>query len=818
MNPRPIRPIEPAVPATRGMTRRHFVETCALGAMTLAGARVLRGAAGVAPGPGPAHYRLRLDDGWRFGGRFDPAAVAPSFNDSRFEPIALPHCVARLSWQRWDPGTWDGVWIYRRRFRLPPNFAGRRVFLRFDAVMTVATPYLNGRALPAHEGGYLPFRREITDALVDGDNVLAVAVDARWSNVPPEGAADGRRTIDFYEPGGMVRSVWLEAVPPAYVREVFAKPVEVLTPGRRIDVSCEIDAHTVPESAAELAVELRDGDRILARAAQKVHVGKAGETAAALTLPLPAGIVLWDVEHPHRYDLVTRLSVDGLPVHDHVTRIGLRDAQFRRDGFYLNGRRLQLFGLNRHELFPYAGFAMPPRAMRRDAEILRRELNCNAVRCSHYPQSDAFLDACDELGLLVWEEMPAWHYIGDAAWQDRAVRDVEAMIRRDRNRPSVVIWGVRVNESKNNPELYRRTTAAGRALDDSRPMSGAMNGPMHSRRDWDEDVFAYNDYHHPGPAGSPELRAPIPDVPYLITEAVGQIVGPGPAVNHMYRRSADAAVQMRQALYHADVHDQAAANPRYAGVLAWCAFEYGSPMNSHDGVKNPGVCDTFREPKLGASFYRAQVDPARRPVIEPNFYWDFGPRTPRGPGTGVAIFSNCSRVEVFVGGQRHAVLHPDRRRYPHLLAPPAFVDLELDGAAHPELRLDGYLGDRLALSRSFSADPRHDRLELQADDAEIAGDGSDGTRVVCKVIDRFGAVRAFAGGLVRFELSGPGELVGDNLFALGEAGGVGAVWVRSLAGQAGTITLRAVHDSLGAAAVPIAVRAAAAARDGEPAR
>lgn len=100
---------------------------------------------------------------------------------------------------------------------------------------------------------------------------------------------------------------------------------------------------------------------------------------------------------------------------------------------------------------------MPRRVLRKDAEILRNEFNCNAVRCSHYPQSEAFLDACDELGLLVWEEIPGWQYIGDASWQDLAVRDVSQMVQRDRNHPSVIIWGVRINESHNDPALYHRT-------------------------------------------------------------------------------------------------------------------------------------------------------------------------------------------------------------------------------------------------------------------------------------------------------------------------------------------------------------------------
>ena len=180
-------------------------------------------------------------------------------------------------------------------------------------------------------------------------------------------------------------------------------------------------------------------------------------------------------------------------MHDHRTRIGFREARFEVDGFFLNGKRLRLFGLDRHEVYPYVGFTMPDRVMRRDAEILRHEYNCNIVRCSHYPQSEAFLDACDELGLMVWEETPGWGYLGDDAWKELVVQNVTDMILRDRNRACIVIWGVRVNESANDVPLYKRTTAIAKSLDGTRACSGSLTSSP--RKNWHEDVFALDDYH-----------------------------------------------------------------------------------------------------------------------------------------------------------------------------------------------------------------------------------------------------------------------------------------------------------------------------------
>jgi len=265
------------------------------------------------------------------------------------------------------------------------------------------------------------------------------------------------------------------------------------------------------------------------------------------------------------------------------------------------------------------------------------------------------------------------------------------------------------------------------------------------------------------------------------------------------------ALQQQQALRHAQAHSKAASHPRIGGVIAWCGFDYASLVNPYNVLKCPGVADGFRIPKLGGSFYLAQGDPIVKPVIAPNFYWDFGSQTPRGPGKNVAIFSNCERLELFINGQRHSALQPDATGYPHVKHPPFFADLELDGANHPELRIDGYLGSKLALTRSFSSDPARDQFIVQADDAELIGDGADATRVVFKVADQFGAERAFGGGTVTFEVSGPGTIVGDNPFPIAESGGVGAVWMRTRL-ETGSVIVKAIHSVFGTKTVSIVVK------------
>jgi beta-galactosidase len=758
---------------------------------------------------GPATRTFSLDGNWLFGGPLDtsdPHALDPAFDDSSFPRVTLPHCVTPLSWQKWDPAAWQHVWLYRRHFKMPDESAPHRVFLNFDRVMAAATLTLNGHPLDPHQGGYLPFQREIT-AIVKENNTLAVAVDSRFLSIPPAGNPKGPTSVDYLLPGGITGSVQLRVLPQVFISDVFAKPLDVLSPNRRVEITCTVDAAAQLPGPLRLSATLSSGAAKISEISTNLTIDQSGNSTHTLTLNRLDQVKLWDIAAPRLYDLEVTLLHNDQPLHNYRTRVGFREARFDVDGFFLNGHRLQLFGLNRHELYPYVGYAMPPRAHRRDAELLRHEFNCNIVRCSHYPQSPAFLDACDELGLMVWEETPGWGYVGDEQWEDLVVDNVRDMILRDRNRPSIVIWGVRVNESRNDQPLYRRTTALAKSLDGTRPTSGSMTGFGNWQQEWHQDVFAMDDYHS-APGGSVGIDPPLPGVPYMLSETVGQYSYGAKGFNNKYRRAGELALQSQQAIFHAQAHDRAAAYPRCAGAIAWCAFDYASLMNDYAGVKCPGIADTFRIPKLGASFYRAQVDPKAKPIIEPNFYWDFGPASPAGPGAHASIFSNCDRLELQIDGHPHATLHPDRDAYPHLQYPPFFANLELDGSTHPELRIDGYLGDRLVLSRTFSSDRSADRLTLKLDDTGLTADGADATRLSFAVTDKFGAPRPVAQGEIHFRIQGPGVIVGDNPFPLQDSGGVGAIWIKSTPAATGQIAIEATHSTLGSHTLSIQLQPA----------
>jgi beta-galactosidase len=792
--------------------------------------------------PAPASQATRcygFGQGWLFGGKYTEGAELPGHPDASFGRVTVPHTVIPLSATDWDYQAWEDRWIYRKHFTgRGLASADERVLLTFDGVMTSATVVLNGSTLTSHEGGYLPWTTELTGQLLPGDNVLAVIVDGRWLDVPPDALPGGPGTIDYLQPAGIYRDVTLHVVPPVYLADVFARPADVLLPQRTVRVTATIDAAAVPASARQdtsavtitgtgrgtrtgtvTAVLLDGAGTPLAGAVATVAFPVTGTYTASLTIGGIPQVAYWSPDQPALYTVRTTLHYPG-GGHVTDTTIGFREAVFREGGFYLNGARLEIFGLNRHQLYPHLGMAAPARLQRRDVEILKDELNVNMVRCSHYPQSPHFLDACDELGILVWEEPPGWGFMGDEAFRQRFLDDVTAMVRRDRNRPSVVVWGTRLDETANYPALYTRARDLAYANDGSRQTAGAVT--FRTTGGWAEDLFGYDDYRVIN--GKPELYPPVSGVPYLVSEAVGAGVDPH------YLWTDPPGTLANQAIAHALVHSQARADQRYAGLLAWAGFDYYSvPNDSAPGtaaknwrsIRTPGVMDVFRVPKPGAAIYRSQVAAVARPVIIPVFCWD--DRFP--PGTEAMFATNCERLVLWLGNEPWLTVTPGKDTFGHLAHVPAFADLA--GAVHarpargpggalgsrmrpatqglPDLVIHGYTGTSRVATLRMTARTSGDRLELSVAGAAISGDGSDATAFTLRATDAYGNWRPGIDGDVTLTLAGPAELIAENPFPLAAFGGVGGGFIRSVPGTTGQVTLTAAHPTLGQARAVVQV-------------
>ena len=717
---------------------------------------------------------LPMNRKWRYSRSVVEGGHDKNFDDSKFDAVVIPHTNIPLPWHGFDEKTYEFVSLYRRRFKVPAAARGKRVFVDFEGVMTASTVWINGTRLGEYKGGYTPFSFDLTPHIdFEGENVLAVDVDSsERPDIPPFGYE-----IDYLTFGGIYREVWLRVVPATFIENMVVRTKDVLTPNPGAEVVCFIQHGEASKAGATLDVELLDGERVLAKASQSLPAAAAAAepTAHSVRLDGLKGISLWDLEKPKLYNARVRLRHGNEVTDEDSRRFGFREAQFTDHGFELNGKVIKLRGLDRHQTFPWVGQAMPGRAQRRDAEILRNKLKCNIVRTSHYPQSRHFLDACDEIGLLVLEEIPGWQHIGDAAWQDISVDNVGRMIRRDWNHPSVILWGVRINESRDNHDFYTRTNALSHQLDATRQTGGIR---YFQESEFLEDVFTMNDFGWPlKPPNHPR---------YLNTEFVGHTY-PTKTIDQVERL-------MEHTIRHARVHDQLASNPQYAGGIGWCAFDYNTHGNfgSGDRICYHGVTDIFREPKPAAGFYKSQCDPAEEVVLEPAFHWARGDAS---IGFSKAVVcSNCEHLKFYIDDKLLADVDPDRKQFAHLKYAP-FV-FELGELFHKwgDLRIEGYIQGKLAITKRLSGKGVDTKFLLLPDDAELMADGADSTRVVLRVTDEFGNVQPFANDAIKLQLEGPAEIVGDNPFSL--VGGTGAIWIRAQQ-TAGTVRLKAVHPSLG---------------------
>jgi len=759
------------------MDRRDFIKTTGT---VVAGAALGARAFAAAKGPEALQGRiLPMNRGWRFLPSVPAGGHEPGFDEAGMAEVTVPHTNKVLPWHNFDDKDYEFISLYRRKFRIPAAAKGKRIFVDFEGAMTATTVYLNGKKLGEYKGGYTPFSFELTDLVsVDGENLLALDVDSsERADIPPFG-----NQIDYLTFGGLYREVNLRVVPKSFVANIFAKPKTVLTkPG--LDVLCTVDGAAAGQ---HLEVVLEDGSKVLAKA--KAEVSGNQTTVSFASLP---HIKLWDLDSPKLYSVRVRLFENGQLVDEDSRRFGFRHAEFTEHGFELNGKPVKLRGLNRHQTFPFVGQAMPKRSQRHDAWILKNELHINLVRTSHYPQSRHFLDACDELGLMVLEEIPGWQHIGDQAWQDIAVDNVERMITRDWNHPAIILWGVRINESPDNHDFYTRTNALAHKLDPSRQTGGIRTGGNYNS-EFLEDVFTLNDFGWP-------LKPPR-HPRQLNTEFCGHVF-PTKTIDNNERH-------LEHFTRHARMHDAMLTNPQYSGAIGWCAFDYNThnDFGSGDRICYHGVMDIFRLPKPAAGFYKSQIPPEKEIVLEPAFHWAIGDSNEHFKTAMIA--SNCDHLKLYLlrkgEWKLFAEADPDRKQFAHLTYAPFAVDLDKTlGWDWGDLKIEGYIGGQLKITRQFSGRGVDRKFEAVADETDLAADGADVTRVVLKVTDEFGNVRPFANDAILLKLEGPADLIGDNPFVL--SGGAGAVWIKARE-EAGTATLTATHPRLGSQRVTVAFK------------
>lgn len=756
-----------------------------------------------------------------------------SMDSMTFTKVNLPHNLYDFPLHYFNEKEWPKKAWYRFTIERPLLDSNLRNQVIFEGVMVQADYYLNRHWVAHSDSPYLPFVLDVTKDFIQNDKLeILVHVDAQEDpNIPPFG-----HVVDYLTYGGIYREVYLLKTPMNALNRLKINTHD----SSKVQIKVET-VHPLDKSF-NLKLELLDENN--------VFYTDTTNDFEQNTLSLEhEPKERWSLDHPKLYRLVVSLYQDDTLIDQMEERYGYRSAQFKADGFYLNGQRIQLMGLNRHQSYPYVGYAMPKSAQILDADILKNELGLNLVRTSHYPQSKHFLDRCDELGLLVFEELPGWQHIGNEAWKDRSLRSIEDMIHRDYNHPSIVLWGVRINESKDDHDFYTQTNALAHQLDPFRQTGGVRNF-AHSQLL--EDVYTYNDFNFMGDNRPLSRKSKIVKgkVPYLVTEYLG----------HMFptKKTDSEDRRIEHTKRHLDVLNQAQADPNISGTIGWCMADYNThaDFGSGDRICYHGVMDIFRLPKLASSAYASQG--LNTPYCVWGSQMEIGDRD-ASLLNPIPIYTNCDYIDLYKGKQFIKRFYPDHKSYPHLKHPPIFIDDLIGqqivdsqrfslkdarkitrifnrintvgyakltllqqlsvalillknrmsfsyasdlytefvgnwGQSTKAYHLKAYQNDHCVIESSVGASTEFS-LKLDLQDHQLIEDETyDVLRCVISLRNQYDRILNYAEAPIHIKLMGPIELIGPATLSL--KGGSAAFWVKSQQ-QTGLASIQVTHPQLG---------------------
>lgn len=721
-----------------------------------------------------------LNLNWKFRQGFDPDCVNTP-QEEGYEKVHIPHTVQEIPYDCFDQYMTCMVSTYVKYFELTTEqIKGKRILLSFEGVSAYYDLYLNGKLAGNHKGAYSMALFDVTDYVKAGENRMVLMVDSNErEDIPPNGS-----TVDYLIYGGIYRDVRLFIQEDIYIRQELVR-YEMNDEEDTVTLAPELLVTNHGEEkvmSVKTCVYEDDSTQVFWQDEQKVTVPQGAASVHLAEKALPQ-VKRWTLNDPKLYRIETVLSTeDGKEVDRFETHTGFRTIKVTPEGFYLNGEKVILNGLNRHQSFPYVGYALGKRAQEKDAKLLREFMGLNIVRCSHYMQSEYFLNCCDRIGLMVFEEIPGWGFIGGEEFKKVVFQDLENMVLGHYNHPGIVIWGTRLNETTDCDELYEETNRRCKEMDSSRPTTGVR---------WEtgshliEDIYSYNDYTEDDKGEfqilTSQQAAERPDfVPYLISEHTGAILPTKPGDSEERRE--------QFAIRHARVMSKVKTTRGYLGALGWCMCDYNThnDHNSMNKVCYHGVLDMFRVPKWAAYAYASQKSPEQEIILEPCSAVGRGERCEPVP---FYVLTNCDYIEVTFSKDITRAYYPSMK-FPGLAHPPIEVTENGEFWQHrwEGTKIVGYIDGKPVAERIYSNNPRLSRYHAIADDLELNNDRVDETRIVVYAEDENGNRMHCHQGVLSIMTEGDLELIGPEHIPF--MGGAAAFWVKTKAtGKSGTGTV-----------------------------
>jgi beta-galactosidase len=776
-----------------------------------------------------------FNQNWRFHLGDVPNAKNAAFDDSGWRQLQLPHdwSIEGEFSEKHPAGTGGGalpggVGWYRKTFTMPLTAKGKMVFIEFDGVYRNSEVWINGHYLGKRPYGYSTFEYNLTPHLVYGakPNVIAVKVDnsqqpnSRW-----------------YSGSGIYRNVWLTTLDPVHVEHwgTYVTTPEVSEQSATVVVKTTVTNKSDSYASVNLTTIIQDAaGREITRLTENGVAAKGMNAEVSQTLKVSAP-VLWSDERPYLYKVISELRQRGRVVDRYETPLGIRTFRFDVDkGFFLNGKPVKIRGVCNHHDLGSLGAAVNTRAIERQLELLKG-MGVNALRTSHNPPAPELLDLTDKMGFIVMDEaFDVWkiqktkfdYHLDFDEWHQR---DLEDMVLRDRNHPSIFIWSIGnevMEQWDKNPEggkISRKLGAIVRNLDLTRPITSATNGVSRDNKvitEGDLDLVGTN-YHH---AQLPEFARMFPGRPIIGAEtnssvhSRGSYTMPSDEIRRWPRKEED--ILKFGPTYECSAYDNSTApwgagheemwklvkkHDWFSGMYIWTGWDYlGEPTPFPWPAVSSyfGIIDLAGFPKDPYYFYQSEWTNTPVLHIVPHWNWKAGEKV-----DVVAYFNNADEVELFVNGRSQGT---KRKQGDDMHV---FWRLEFEPGV---LRAVSRKNGRVVLTEEVRTAEAPAKIVLVPDRQTIKADGVDLSFVTVKVVDKNGTPVPDAGNLIKFELTGPGSIAGvDNGNQISHEPfkahhrkafhGLALVIVKAKP-KAGRIVLQARSDGLDSASVVINAR------------
>ena len=844
------------------MTRRGLLEK-ALGTVALLSALESTNplAGDTPPDAAPTAVRIRdsFDFGWRFFKGDAPGAQEPPFADASWRSLDLPHdwsIEGPFSPHEPSGGSGGyaptGIGWYRKTFRLPDTYIGRKVSVEFDGVYQNSEVWINGHYLGKRPYGYISFAYDLTPYLRPGNNTIAVRVDN-----------SGQPSSRWYSGSGIYRHTWITATDPVHIAHwgTFVTTPRVAQEKATVQVRTRVRNDGLATAACTLVISIVERAGNIVASANASELVGAGDDYEFVEQMVVANPRLWSVSRPTLYRVRATVKVGDRVVDECETPFGIREALFDADrGFLLNGEHVKLNGVCLHHDGGCVGAAVPERVWERRLEILRA-MGSNAIRTSHNPPAPEFLDLCDRMGFLVMEEaFDEWkagkgqvHGNGYSRIYDEwHERDVTDFVRRDRNHPAVVLWscGNEIPDqiSGHGVEILRELMAIFHREDPTRPVTAACDqiaaepkaAPVEflnlldivgynyvdrwrERRElyYSIDKLAHPNWRMIG-TESVSIGGPRGDYRRLMPAELGQ-AAPTPAMGQAgFGAGFDRGLDAEDLWQFVRTHDYV------AGDFMWTGIDYLGEGFGQARGSSSGVIDTCGFPKDGYYFYQSQW--TDKPVLHLFPHWNWKGR--EGQFLTVICYTNCDSVELFLNGKSIGVKgyvfprYGMQGRYGQFAPRPRGAarttsDLHLTWDVPYEpgtLRAVGMKNGKVAAETEIATVGEPAAIGLSVDRGAIQAGGRDVAHVTAKVLDKMGRVHPDAENEITFAIQGAGKLIGvDNGNLSGLAVNLKGHVIQAFHGMclavvestadAGEIRVSAAAPGLTAASVTVMARA-----------